>query len=59
MLTYSRTHDCPPTLTDTQVLDFSKNGFLMLEGIVPDEVNRRRMTRRRRRLATEPRKNLM
>jgi len=39
--TYSRTYDCPPTLTDTQVLEFCKNGFLMLEGVVPDEINRR------------------
>jgi hypothetical protein len=36
-----RTHDCPPTLTDTQVLEFCKQGYLMLEGIVPDDINRR------------------
>lgn len=41
MTKYSRTYDCAPTLTDTQVLEFCKNGFLMLEGIVPDEINRR------------------
>ena len=35
------TYDCDPTLTDSQVLDFCCNGFLMLEGVVPDEVNRR------------------
>jgi hypothetical protein len=36
-----RTYDCKPTLNDRQVLDFCKNGFLMLEGVVPDEINRR------------------
>jgi hypothetical protein len=41
MSKYTRTYDCPATLTDTQVLEFCKNGFLMLEGIVPDEINRR------------------
>ena len=35
------TNDCEPTLTDTQVLEFCKNGFVMLEGVVPDEINRR------------------
>ena len=35
------THDCEPTLNDKQVLDFCKDGFLMLEGVVPDEINRR------------------
>lgn len=36
-----RTCDCAPTLTDTQVLEFCKTGFLMLEGVVPEEINRR------------------
>ena len=36
-----RTYDCEPTLTDSQVLEFCKKGFLMLEGVVPDEINRR------------------
>lgn len=35
------TADCPPTLNDSQVLDFCKNGFLMLDGIVPAEINQR------------------
>ena len=34
------THNCDPTLTDSQVLDFCKTGFLMFKGVVPDEVNR-------------------
>jgi hypothetical protein len=38
--TQARTYDCPATLTDTQVLDFCKNGYLMLEGVVPDQINR-------------------
>ena len=37
----NRTFDCEPTLTDTQVLKFCREGFLMLEGLVPDEINRR------------------
>jgi len=37
------TYECPPTLTDTQVLEFCKKGFLMLAGVVPDEINQRAM----------------
>ena len=37
----NRTFDCDPTLTDTQVLDFCRNGFLVLEGVVDDETNQR------------------
>ena len=33
------TYDCDPTLSDTEVLEFCKNGFLMLEGVVPEEIN--------------------
>ncbi len=36
-----RTHSCRPGLKDSQVLDFCKNGFLVLEGVVPDNINRR------------------
>lgn len=36
-----KTSDCPPTLTDPEVLAFCKAGFLMLEGVVPAEVNAR------------------
>ncbi len=35
------TNESEPTLTDTQVLEFCKNGFVMLKGVVPDEINRR------------------
>lgn len=38
---HDRTFDCEATLTDTQVIEFLRTGFMMLEGVVPDEVNRR------------------
>ena len=34
-------HQCKPTLTDEDVVEFSKQGFVVLEAVVPDEVNRR------------------
>ena len=30
-----------PTLTDTEVLDFCKRGYLLLDGVVPEEINRK------------------
>jgi hypothetical protein len=36
-----RTFDCTPTLTDSQVVDFCREGHLLLPGVVPDEINRR------------------
>ena len=36
----AQTYDCEPTLNDAQVLEFCKRGYLLLEGVVPDEVNR-------------------
>ena len=35
------TFDGEPTLTDTQVLEFCREGYLLLPGVVPDEINRR------------------
>ena len=35
------TFDCEPTLTDTQVLEFCREGYLLLRGVVPEEINRR------------------
>ncbi len=35
------TYDCKPTLPDSQVLEFCRSGHLMLEGVVPDEINRK------------------
>jgi hypothetical protein len=34
-------HDCEPTLRDRQVLEFCQTGFLVLEGVVPEAINRR------------------
>lgn len=36
-----QTYDCPATLTDTQVLEFCKHGFLMLPAVVDEAINRR------------------
>ena len=36
-----RQYDCEPTLNDIEVLEFCKNGFMMFEGVVSDELNRR------------------
>ena len=30
-------YDCKPTLTDRQMMDFCRNGYLILEGVVSDE----------------------
>ena len=37
----NRTFDCDPTLNDSQVLEFCREGYLMLPGAVPDEINER------------------
>ena len=37
----AETYDCEATLTDSQVLEFCKNGFLMLSAVVPDDINRK------------------
>ena len=36
-----KSYDCSPTLTDSQVLEFCKCGYLKLESVVPEEVNAR------------------
>jgi hypothetical protein len=36
-----QTANCEPTLNDTQVLEFCKQGYLVYEGVVPNEINRR------------------
>ena len=33
------TYDCEPTLTDHDVIEFCKNGFLVLEAVVPSDIN--------------------
>ena len=35
-----KTFDCTATLTDSQILEFCKTGYLLLESVVPEEVNR-------------------
>ena len=40
-LIHPTTHDCEPTLSDTEILEFLKDGYLRLEGVVPDEINQR------------------
>ena len=40
-MTPTRTYDCSPTLTDTEVFAFCKTGYLMLEGVVADAINQR------------------
>jgi hypothetical protein len=35
------THSCEPTLDDNGVLEFCKKGYLLLEVVVPEDVNRR------------------
>ena len=37
----NRTFSCSPTLTDSEVLEFCRNGFLILNGVVPSEINQR------------------
>ena len=37
----TRTFDCEPTLNDSQVLDFCRQGYLILPGAVPDHINQR------------------
>ena len=37
----NRTFDCAPTLTDSQVLQFCLEGYILLPGAVPEEINRR------------------
>ena len=36
-----RSFDCEPTLNDSQVLEFCRDGHLLLPGVVPDEINQR------------------
>ena len=34
-------YDCEPTLTDQQVIEFCQKGFIILEGVVSDDINHR------------------
>ena len=35
------TRDCPATLTDTEVLEFCKQGYMMFPGVISEEINQR------------------
>ncbi len=37
----TRTFDCEPSLNDSQILDFCRDGYILLPGVVPDDVNER------------------
>ena len=50
----NRTFDCEPTLTDTQVLEFCRLGYLILEGVVPDDINQRALEYLEGRLPANP-----
>ncbi len=39
--TPNRTFDCEPTMTDSEVLAFCRDGFLMLKSVVPDKINQK------------------
>ena len=45
MATQPETHHCEPTLTDTQMLEFCRTGYIYLKGVVDDETNQRTMER--------------
>ena len=38
-----QTYDCEPTLNDQQVFKFCRQGYLMLEAVVGDDINQRMM----------------
>ena len=40
-MTPTRIYNCQPTLTDSEVFDFCKTGYLMLENVVADDINQR------------------
>lgn len=48
------THDCPATLTDGEVLDFCKQGFMMFPGVVDADVNQRTLEYLQTRASPEP-----
>ena len=50
------TYDCDPILTDSEVLDFCKKGFIVLDGVMPKEINER-VVEECNKAATEKQKN--
>ena len=56
-LTFDRntwSFDCEPTLNDSQVLEFCREGFVLLPGVVPDEVNQKTCEYLEGRLPAQP-----
>ena len=49
-----RTFDCAATLTDTEVLRFCREGYLMLRSAMPDAINRRTLDYLDHRVDAEP-----
>ena len=52
--TSTRTFDCAATLTDSDVLRFCREGYLLLPGAVPDAINRRTLDYLEHRVEAEP-----
>ena len=48
------TYDCEPTMSDTQVMEFCRQGFLVLEGIVPPEIDSKTLESLDAYYATQP-----
>jgi hypothetical protein len=48
------TFDCEPTLKDSQVLEFCREGYLLLRGVVPDEINQKTCAYLEGRLEAQP-----
>ena len=42
-MTIGGVYDCEATLNDQEVLEFCRKGYLLLEGVVEDEINQRMM----------------
>ena len=48
------TFDCDAAMTDTQVMEFCRQGFLVLEGIVPPEIDHKTLESLDAFYATQP-----
>ena len=51
---HTRTFDCDPSLTDSQVVAFCRDGHLLLKGVVPPEINQRAIDYLEGRLPANP-----
>ncbi len=50
----NRTFDCDPSLSNSQVLEFCRNGFLLLQGVVPENINQRTCDYLNGKISAEP-----